>query len=163
MNFTAVRGYNAYAQFSAKIREAVKMRESSQEQSIKKEPADSRFSDPVDVVTISRSARVKAQALMFEKEPVQTTLNNWMKETGVMNGAMTHRVSGKMMSELLTTGGISLDDDEAYDITIDVWCAVTVTGKNAEKAKAIQDLLSTTPGNINWGLMLQKLPPDSYV
>jgi len=161
MNFSTVRGYGAYAQFTAKIREAVKMRESHQEQASEKEQVSSRFSEPVDIVTISHSARSMSLSVTVERESAQTTLNKWIKESGSMSGAMTHRVSGKMMAELLSKNGISLEDDEAYDINIDVWCAVTVTGKNAEKAKAIQDLLSSTPGNINWGLMLQKLPPDS--
>jgi len=163
MNFSTVRGYNAYAQFSAKIRESVQTREARQESGVKPETVDTRFSEPVDIVSISRAALSRSQSVLAEREPVQTALNNWMKESGTMsnmNGTMTHRISGKMMSEVLSRNGISLDDDEAYDINIDVWCAATVTGKNAEKAKAIQDLLNTTPSNINWGLMLQKLPPD---
>jgi len=160
MNFSTVRGYNAYAQFTAKIRESVQSRGVQQEQSVKQEPDSSRFSDPVDIVSISRAARSRSQSVMAEREFAQTTLNKWMKESGSLGGAMTHSISGKMMSELLSGNGITLDDEESYDINVDVWCAVTVTGKNAEKAKAIQDLLNTTPSNINWGLMLQKLPPE---
>jgi len=167
MNFSTVRGYNAYAQFTAKIRESVQSREVQPEQDTPRKPdapqkpVDTLFSDPVDIVSISRSARSRSQSVTAEREFAQTTLNKWMKESGSLGGAMTHRVSGKMMSEVLSRNGISLDENESYDINIDVWCAVTVTGKNAEKAKAIQDLLNTTPSNINWGLMLQKLPPDS--
>ena len=161
MNFSTVRGYSAYSQFTARIRESVQSRGAQEKPDTPQESATSRFSDPVDIVTISRSARSRAQSLMAEREPVQTALNSWIKESGTMGGAMTHQVSGKMMSELLSSKGISLEDNESYDINIDVWCAVTVTGKNAEKAKAIQDLLSNTPSNINWGLMLQKLPPES--
>ena len=158
MNFSTVRGYNAYAQFTAIIRDAVKARESSQEQEIEQEKPGSVFSDPVDTVSISHSARSMSLSMIAERETAQTTLREWMKESGSMNGVLSHRVSGQTMEKVLATNGISLELDESYDINIDVWCAVTVTGKNAEKAKAIQNLLNSTPSGINWGFLLQKLP-----
>jgi len=162
MNFSTVRGYNAYAQFTAKIRESVRLqeppKEPSQEKVIKRDKTDSLFSDPVDVVTISHSARARSMSIMAERETAQNTLKEWIRESGGVSGVLTHRVSGQVMADLLSGNGISLDEDEAYSINVDVWCAVTVTGKNAEKAKAIQDLLNSTPSGINWGFLLQKLP-----
>ena len=158
MNFSTVRGYSAYAQFTAKIREAVKLQEIPQEQDVKQDKVSSLYSNPVDTVTISHSARSLSLAFVAERETAQTTLNEWIRESGTLSGVLTHRVSGKMMAEMLSSNGISFDEDESYSINIDVWCAVTVTGKNAEKAKAIQDLLNSTPSGINWGFLLQKLP-----
>ena len=160
MNFSSVRGYNAYMQFSAKIRDAVKLQEMPKEPEIEQSKADSLFGDPVDTVSISHSARSMSLSLMAERETAQTTLRDWIKESASMSGALSHRVSGQTMSELLSTSGISIDENESYSINVDVWCAVTVTGRNAEKAKAIQDLLNSTPGGINWGFLLQKLPAD---
>ena len=158
MNFTAVRGFNAYAQFTAKIRESVKMHEDVKEQTQKDKQVSSTFEDPIDIVDISKTARHLSLNLVAERESAQTTLREWIKETGTMSGVLTHRVSGKMMEGLLSSNGLSLEEGESFNINVDVWCAVSVTGKNAEKARAIQDLLNTTPSNINWGLLLQRLP-----
>jgi len=160
MNFSTVRGYNAYAQFAAKIREAAKPQETPKEQDTQQDKARSLFSDPVDTVTISRSARALSLSFVAQREPAQIALKEWIRESGTTNGVLTHRVSGKMMEEALSKSGISFDENESYSINIDVWCAVTVTGKNAEKAKAIQDLLNSTPSGINWGFLLQKLPSN---
>ena len=165
MNFSAVRGYNAYAQFTAKIREAVKMREMSPEfdaerDDLVQEKPGSIFSDPVDTVSISHTARSMSLSITTDHKTAQITLREWIKETGSTNGILSHKVSGQTMAELISSNGLSIDENESYEINIDVWCAVTVTGKNAEKAKAIQELLNTTPSNINWGLILQKLPVD---
>jgi len=158
MNFTAVRGFNAYAQFTAKIRESVKMHEDVKEQAAEDKKVSSIFEDPVDTVDISQTAKRLSLSLVAERESAQTTLREWIKESGTMSGVLTHRVSGKMMEGLLASNGLSLEEGESFNINVDVWCAVSVTGKNAEKAKAIQNLLNTTPSSINWGLLLQKLP-----
>jgi len=159
MNFTAVRGFNAYAQFSAVVRETVKLQKSLQEHDIKQEQTSYSIDDPVDVLTISHSAKRLSLSLVTERDCAQTTLKEWMRESGSMGGAVTHRVSGQTMQNLLSSSGITFEDGESYNINMDVWCAVTVTGKNTEKAKAIQQLLNSTPGGINWGVLLQKLPP----
>jgi len=155
-----MRGYNAYAQVTMLIKETGKQQEMPSVQDKKQEKAGSLYSDPVDTVSISHTARAMSLSMKVERETAQTTLREWIKESGSMNGFISHRVSGQTMSELLAKNGISIEENESYDINIDVWCAVTVTGKNAEKAKAIQNLLNTTPSGINWGLILQKLPVD---
>jgi len=155
-----MRGYNAYAQVTTLIKETAKQREMQPVQDKTQEKAHSLYSDPIDTVSISHSARAMSLSMKVERESAQTTLREWIKESGSMNGFISHRVSGQTMSELLAKNGISIEEKESYDINIDVWCAVTVTGKNAEKAKAIQNLLNTTPSGINWGLILQKLPVD---
>jgi len=160
MNFSAVRGYNAYAQFTTTIKDAAKQRDEAQEQDYKQDKTGSLFGDPVDTISLSHTARTRSLSVAAEREPAQTALRDWIKESGPLKGELSHRTSGHSMTKLLSSNGISLDENESYDINIDVWCAVTVTGKNAEKAKAIQDLLSTTPSGINWGLILQQLPPD---
>jgi len=162
MNFSNVRGYDAYAQFTAKVRESVKSQEAPKKRDIESDRARSLFSEPVDTVSISRSARSLSLSFTATQQPqsAQTALKEWMRESGTMSGAMTHRMSGEKMAELLSTNGITFDEDEVYNVNIDVWCAVTVAGKNAEKAKAIQDLLNSTPSGINWGVLLQRLPPD---
>ena len=163
MNFSTVRGYNAYAQFTMKIREAVKQQEAQTVQEIEQDRPSSSgsiFSDPVDVVSISHTARSMSLSMLAERETAQLTLREWIKESGSMNGVISHRVSGQTMAELLASNSISVEDNESFNINVDVWCAVTVTGKNAEKAKAIQDLLNTTPSGINWGFLLQKLPVE---
>jgi len=167
MNFSSVRGYNAYAQFTAQIRDAreardvAKLQESTVEPKVKQEQAGSGFSDPVDTVSISHSARSMSLSFIAERESATTTLREWIRESETSSGVFTHRVSGQMMADLLSSSGITFDEDESYSIEIDVWCAVTVAGKNAEKAKAIQDLLNSTPSGINWGFLLQKLPLSS--
>jgi len=167
MNFSSVRGYNAYAQFTAMIRDAreardtAKLQESTGEPKVKQEQVGSGISDPVDTVSISHSARSMSLSFVAEREAATTTLRDWIRESGTSNGVFTHRVSGQMMADLLSSSGIKFDDDESYSIEIDVWCAVTVAGKNAETAKAIQDLLNSTPSGINWGFLLQKLPLSS--
>ena len=160
MNFSAVRGYNAYAQFTATIKDAARQRETTQEQSIKQDKTGSLIGDPVDTVMLSRTARSRSLSIAAEREPAQTALREWIKESGPLKSELSLSTSGQTMTQLLSSNGISLEENESYDINIDVWCAVTVTGKNAEKAKAIQNLLNTTPSGINWGLILQQLPPD---
>jgi len=160
MNFSTVRGYNAYAQFSMTIREAVKLQETPKVQEIEQDRSGSVFSDPVDIVSISHTARSMSLSMLAERETAQLTLREWIKESGSMNGVISHRVSGQTMSELLASNNISVDENESFNINVDVWCAVTVTGKNAEKAKAIQVLLNTTPSGINWDFLLQKLPVE---
>ena len=162
MNFSAMRGYNAYAQITMMTKETAKQREMPQEQAVRHEKAAPllRDHDPVDTVSISHSARSMSYSVAAERETAQTTLREWAKESGSMSGVLSNRTSGQSMTELLSKNGISLDENESYDVSIDVWCAVTVTGKNAEKAKAIQNLLNSTPSGINWGLILQGLPVD---
>jgi len=171
MNFSAVHGFNAYKQFTVKVRESVKLQEAQQEQGVKNEKSGSLFSDPVDTVSISRTALSRFQSLSGSKinsktqetESLQTTLNEWIKTSGnnpTAAGRVQNRASGQTISELLKLSGVPLEENEVYSIDMDVWCAVSVTEKNAEKAKAIQNLLNTTPSGINWGFLLQKLPPD---
>ena len=162
MNLSAMRGYNAYAQVTMMTREMAKQREMPQELAVRHEKAASllRDHDPVDAVSISRKARSMSLPVAAEREPIQTTFREWAKESGSLSGVLSNRTSGQTMAELLSKNGISLNENESYDISIDVWCAVTVTGKNAEKAKAIQNLLNSTPSGINWGLILQELPVD---
>jgi len=167
MNFSAVRGYNAYSQFMVKVREAVKLQETESGQGIKKEKAGSDFNDSksgvdiVDTVSISTVAhsRYKSSTIIAQRESPQATLKEWIKTSGgTADNTAALRVTGQTITELLATNGISLDEKETYSIDMDVWCAVSVTEKNAEKAKAIQHLLNTTPSGINWGFLLQKLP-----
>jgi len=167
MNFTAVRGYNAYAQFSIKIREAVANRIETSEtpkvpDKIESSSDVSRriYSEPVDIISISQFAKNASAAL--EKPIRETTalteFKEWSKRTIAINSGFSQTVSGITMNEMLGSTGIKVDENEEYDINMDVWCAVTVSGRNTEKARAIQDLLNSTPGGINWGFLLQKLP-----
>jgi len=137
MNFSTVRGYNAYTQFTAKIKETAKLQETPQEQDIKQDKSRSIYTDPVDTVSISRTARSLSLSFTTEREPVQTKLREWMRESGIMSESVTHRISGKKLSEMMAANGISLqlEDRESYNLNLDVWCAATVTGRNAEKAK----------------------------
>ena len=161
MNFTNVRGYNAYAQFSAKIRETVMRKEPLSEPESEQDISHSTYSEPIDVVTISVAARnASASLLSLREDYTQTELTQWIRESGTSNGILAHRMSGQQMGELLTRNGITLEEDEVYDINIDVWSAVSVAGRNAEKARAIQNLLNSTPSGINWGFLLQRLPVD---
>jgi len=172
MNFSAVHGFNAYKQFTAQVREASKLEETQRDQGIRHEKAGPVFSEPVDVVSISRSAlsRYQSHAKTTERDnpqehkSPQTTLNEWIKSSGnnsfVTTGRTQNQPSGQAMAELLKLNGIALEENEVQSIDMDVWCAVSVTERNAEKAKAIQNLLHTTPSGINWGFLLQKLPVD---
>ncbi|MCL2820769.1 MAG: hypothetical protein FWD38_08095 [Oscillospiraceae bacterium] len=191
MNFSAVRGYNAYAEFSAQIREAVKLRDAQKVQDAKQEKSGSELGDSLgsvdtdDTVSISRSALALSQTLLQnsqsqkpqfqtlqsqkpkpespQNENPQTTLKEWMKTSGhtiSANSATAQRVSGQTMAELLKLNGVDVEENEVRNVDMDVWCAVSVTEKNAEKARAIQNLLNTTPSGINWGFLLQKLPID---
>jgi len=163
MNFSAVHGFNAYTQFTAQVREAVKVQELGKESVVKNGKTDSEFGSPVDSVSISRSAFSRSQALSqkTQNESPQTILKDWIKASGNTNNAATQRVTSQTTSELLATNGIQLEEKETYSVDMDVWCAVSVTEKNAEKAKAIQNLLHNTPSGINWGFFLQKLPVDN--
>jgi len=171
MNFSAVHGFNAYKQFTAQVREIVRVQETKQEQDAALTKSSYELSDPVDVVSISRTAhsrfatsRLQSQSKAPEQENPQTTLKEWIKTSGNSNSALGERVqshvSGQTMAELLKFNGVSLEENEVYSIDMDVLCDVSVTEKNAEKAKAIQNLLNTTPSGINWGFLLQKLPVD---
>jgi len=161
MNFTNVRGYNAYAQFTAKIRETAIQKEPPPETESERDVSRSTYSEPVDVVTISVAARNASATLMSLRESnAQAELTKWISESGTSNGILSHRMSGQIMGELLASNGISLEEDEVYRIEIDVWSAVSVACRNAEKARAIQNLLNSTPSGINWGFLLQKLPVD---
>lgn len=164
MNFTAVRGFNAYAQFSAKIREAVKSRaETSQEAEKLQDSSRSLYVEPVDTVTISEPARNASNALMVIREnSPHLEFREWAKsvnKAGVFSGEFSQKVPGSVMNEALAGSGIAVGDNEEYALKVDVKAAVSVSSKNAEKAKAIQDLLNSTPSGINWGMLLAKLPP----
>lgn len=161
MNFSTVRGYNAYAQFTAKIRQAHKtpeLQEISGEHVNSDETASSEYTDPVDTVTISNRARTLSFSLISERQTPQAELREWMRGSGIMSGTFTNRVSAQNMQNALSGVGLTFDEDEVYDINIEVWSAVSVTSRNAEKAMAIQDLLNSTPSGINWGFLLQKIP-----
>ena len=163
MNFTAVRGFNAYAQFSATIRQAVMSRdEPPEEPEIEQDSSlsESIYSEPVDVVAISDNARKASTTLvaMRERNP-QAELSEWKRTSGVLKGRFSREIPGSIMNEALSGSNISVDDDEEYTIDLAMRGRVNVSGRNAEKARAIQNLLNTTPSNINWGLLLMKLPP----
>jgi len=162
MNFSAVRGFNAYAQLTKTVKDAAMQREATQAQSVKHDKTGSPSGDPVDSVSLSHKARSMSMSFSVTsgRESEQTRLRDLIKESGSLKGELSHHTSGQTMTELLSSNGISLEENESYNINIDVWCAVTVTGKNAEKAKAIQNLLNSTPSGINWGLTLQQLPVD---
>jgi len=165
MNFSNVRGYNAYAQFTAKVREAVSQRTSEtvkqqdMEQAQIKNRVRETFSEPVDTVSISSAARIASAALQASKANPRTELKDWMRENGVMRSQYKVREFGPKVESLLAQNGINIEEGEQFDISMDVWCAVSVTGRSAEKAKAIQDLINSTGNGINWGLLLQQLPP----
>ncbi|MDR2555035.1 MAG: hypothetical protein LBC64_06355 [Fibromonadaceae bacterium] len=55
----------------------------------------------------------------------------------------------------LSKNRITLSPNEKYNISVDKYCNVTVTGDDVEKAKAIERLLNI-PGNENWGSLLQR-------
>jgi len=170
MNFTNVRGYNAYAQFSAKARETATQNDVSQKQETGQDISRSTYVEPVDTVTISVAARNASTSLnalqedstvlALRENTAQTELKRWIRESGTSNGVLAHRMSGQIMGDLLIKNGITIEEDEVYNITVDVWSAVSVVGRNAEKARAIQNLLNSTPGGISWGFLLQGLPPD---
>jgi hypothetical protein len=166
LNFSAVRGFNAYSQFSAKIREAAVQKAEAQEiqENPKNEPKidTSVYIEPVDKVTISvvaRNAALAAQSpLALRENSALMEFKEWAKSAKLMSSNFSQKVSGETMDKMLTNTGISINSDEEYDIGVDVWSAINVSGRNAEKARAIQDLLNSTPTNINWGFLLQKLP-----
>ena len=161
MNFTNVRGYSAYAQFSAKVRETAIQKEVPPKPKKEQDISRSTYSEPVDVVTISVAARnASAPSIMLRENSAHTELTQWIRESGTSNGILAHRMSGRLMGEVLASSGIMIEEDEVYDINIDVWSAVSVAGRNAEKALAIQNLLNSTPSGINWGFLLQRLPVD---
>jgi len=175
MNFSAVHGFNAYKQFTAQVRETVRVQETQKEQDIRQVKSGSEISDPVDSVSISRNALARSAASRLtmqnktpERESPQTTLREWIKTSansiGFADSRLSSRasgqVSGQSIAELLKMNGVPLEENEVHSIDMDVWCAVSVTERNAEKAKAIQNLLNTTPSGINWGFLLQKLPVD---
>lgn len=176
MNFTAVRGFNAYAQFSAKVREAAKAKENGSEKPESLEDDSfSLYSEPIDVVTISKQARSAADTLTTIRErssqksslalpesTAHTEFREWLRQTrpsGLMSGSFSQSVPGSVMNKALSGSGITVGDDEEYNVNVDVMSSVTVSSANAEKAKAIQDLLRSTPIGINWGLLLATLPP----
>jgi hypothetical protein len=159
MNFSSVRGYNAYAQFTTKIRETIKAKTVPQEQEIKQDGAYSLYIEPVDTVTISHPARNASDALLAAREnTAHTEFKEWKKNAATATGMFAQSMSHNSVEKLLSKSDIRLEDGEAYNISINAWSAVSVVGKNAEKAKAIQDLLNNTPSGINWGFLLQKLP-----
>ncbi|MCL2628400.1 MAG: hypothetical protein FWD44_06885 [Oscillospiraceae bacterium] len=169
MNFSAVRGYNAYAQFSAKIREAVMSRtetaDKPSDNEIKQDYSRSMYSEPVDIVNISQSALSASRKFIapHADKPEQTNsaqeqFKEWAKGANSINGGFSQKVSGSTINKMLSNGALSVGENEEYEISMDVWCAVTVSGRSAEKAKAIQNLLNSTPDGINWGFLLQKLP-----
>jgi len=62
----------------------------------------------------------------------------------------------------LSKNRITLSPNEKYNISVDKYCNVTVTGDDVEKAKAIERLLNT-PGNENWGSLLQRENPHESI
>lgn len=193
MNFTAVRGFNAYSQFSAKIREAVKSKtEEAEETEDLQKDSSSVYTRPIDSVSISKSAleaydalKVKQAAearleqimnkthkieeakqeeipspLSLRENSPHVQFREWARTSGIMRGGFSQNIPGSVINKALSGTGITVGDDEEYNVTIDVLSAATVSSKNTEKAKAIQNLLNSTPSGINWGLLLATLPPS---
>ena len=52
--------------------------------------------------------------------------------------------------------GIELSEGEEFNISVDKYCKVSVTGIDREKAKAIEDVLNSMPDGKNWGLILNQ-------
>jgi hypothetical protein len=110
-------------------------------------------------VTISFPARNASAALLAAREnTAQAEFKEWKKSAGTSVGVLTQSMPNKDVEKLLSGNGITLEENESYNISIDAWSAVSVAGRNSEKAKAIQNLLNSTPSGINWGFLLQKLP-----
>jgi len=161
MSFSSVHGYNPYTQSAAKVKETASPQKTSPEQARENNINRSGFDDPVDIVSISKSAKRLSFSYSIERETAQNTLKEWIKESGKTSSPVNHRASGKTKTELLTDKNSPPNENEPNNINMDVWCAVSVTEKNIEKAKAIQNLLNTTPSGINWGFLLQKLPVEA--
>jgi hypothetical protein len=68
--------------------------------------------------------------------------------------AQIETLSDKILSAL-SENEITLSPSEKFNISVDKYCNVTVTGDDAEKAKAIEKVLNS-PGSENWGLLLQR-------
>jgi len=163
MNLSTVRGYSEYAKFAEKAAEPAKLQTTGRNQVNDKRSLLADSQSPADTVSISSSARRLSNSFnpgqdTAERVTPQTTLKQYAAEASKLTGNMSQSVCGKMMTELLSSNGLSIEENETFDVNIDVWCAVSVTGRNAEKARAIQELLNSTPNGINWGLILQKLP-----
>jgi len=56
----------------------------------------------------------------------------------------------------LAEKGITISPNEKFNISVDKYFNVTVTGDDKEKAKAIEDVLNSPADGKNWGLLLQK-------
>jgi hypothetical protein len=89
----------------------------------------------------------------------QEEFENWCVEHGGYEKAREFVQNNNLMKLLTSTldkRGIALEEHETFGISVDMYCKVTVTGSNKEKAAAIEKVLNSVPDGENWGLLLNK-------
>lgn len=156
-----VGGYSAYTQFTARSNELAKIDLSELMHEQRQVEPDIESNDPIDTVSISDAARsAYAASIATHQASAHIEFREWVRVSGMMGGALSQQISSEKLTELLSVNGIDITEDESFVLDVNSWCSVSVSGRNAEKAKAIQDLLNSTPSGINWGFLLAKLPVD---
>ncbi|MCL1945798.1 MAG: hypothetical protein FWF51_01410 [Chitinivibrionia bacterium] len=85
----------------------------------------------------------------------------WVKEIGQeeydrIREAKWNEYFTNEFENLLSKNGIVLSGNEKFNISVDKYCKVSVTGDNEEKAKKIEKLLNSMPDGENWGLILNR-------
>ncbi|MDR2555033.1 MAG: hypothetical protein LBC64_06345 [Fibromonadaceae bacterium] len=84
--------------------------------------------------------------------PVQ---NGTIREDLPQPPAIQRETLSDKIFQVLSKNGITLSPYDNFNISVDKYCNVTVTGDDAKKTKAIEKLLNT-PGSENWGSLLQR-------
>ena len=74
-------------------------------------------------------------------------------ETKAPSKIIEHKNIREMLLAVLAKSGITLADYEKFDIKVDKYFNVTVTGDDKEKAKAMEKIFNSAEGE-NWGLLL---------
>jgi len=73
-----------------------------------------------------------------------------------LNKGFMMRFEEVLAKKTLERKGIELEENERFDLSVDKYGNVTVTGVNKEKAKAIEDVLNSMPNGENWGEILNR-------
>jgi hypothetical protein len=126
------------------------------------------------IAAINNAAKAKAAEKAAEKaKEIEELLNSeksltgirawqqWVKEIGQeeydrIREAKWNEYFTNEFENLLSKNGIVLSGNEKFNISVDKYCKVSVTGDNAEKAKKIEKLLNSMPDGQNWGLILNR-------
>jgi len=94
----------------------------------------------------------------YSKGEIEASINKIKADALEKETYRKEKISSGLMNkiqEALAKNGIEFAPEEKFNIKVDKYLNVTVTGDDEEKAKAMEKFFNS-PGSENWGLLLQR-------